>query len=175
MSKPITDVTAERLRELLDYDAATGEFTYRVKRGHMRPGDLAGGLMPVGYVQIYVDGKNYLAHRLAWLHVTGAMPERYIDHRDTNKSNNRFTNLRDVSEIVNGHNRKGANKNNLASGLIGVRRNRLRWAAQITVNRKPHHLGTYDTPEQAHAVYLEAKRQFVPGLGETPLLMGSCS
>jgi hypothetical protein len=150
-------ITAERLRELRDYNPQTGQFFYKVKSGCNRAGALCGSHHAQGYVQMNIERRTYLAHRLAWLYVTGNWPAKDVDHIDCDKKNNCLANLRDVSEVVNGHNRKGPNKNNRSSGLIGVKRNKDRWAAGITINRKPSHLGTYDTPEQAHAAYLQAK------------------
>lgn len=167
MAKPtVAPLTQERLKSLLNYNPETGAFTWLVKRGNLRAGSPAGGLNTAGYIQLMVDGSNHLAHRLAWLYMTGGWPAQDIDHRDGCKGNNQFKNLRDVSEIVNGHNRHGPNKNNRASGLIGVKRNRNRWSPCITVNGKQHHLGTFDTPNQAAAVRALAKSQ--AGLGHDP-------
>lgn len=148
MAKP-AELTQERLKSLLRYDPDTGQFTWVVKRGNLRAGSPAGGLNAAGYVQIMVDFKNHYAHRLAWLYVHGRWPEKDIDHIDGNKANNRIANLRDVSESVNGHNRRGANSNNQSSGLIGVKRNRDRWSAAIVVERAQHHIGTFDSPDEA--------------------------
>lgn len=73
------------------------------------------------------------------------------------RSDNRWANLRMVSRSVNNQNQRRARKDN-KSGLLGVRPNRARWAASIFVYGKKHHLGTYDTAEEAHAVYIKAKR-----------------
>jgi hypothetical protein len=43
-------------------------------------------------------------------------------------------------------------------GFLGVTRSRKRWKAHIKVGDKVLHIGTYDTPEEAHAAYLAAKR-----------------
>ena len=62
----------EELKRLFDYDASTGEFK-RIKRiANQLAGMRAGATRADGYVVIQVQSKQYLAHRLAWLYVTGA-------------------------------------------------------------------------------------------------------
>lgn len=76
----MVELTAERLRDLFDYDEATGVFTRRFRRGPTSAGKPAGTKNGRGYVQIMVDGRIYMAHRLAWLHMTGSWPTNQIDH-----------------------------------------------------------------------------------------------
>ena len=85
---------ALRLRELLSYDPDTGLFRWSKNKGSKDAGELAGCVSPKGYILIGIDGCLYLAHRLAWLYVHGEFPEKDIDHRDQDKSNNRICNLR---------------------------------------------------------------------------------
>lgn len=59
----------ERLCELLHYCPETGIFTWKVTRkGLAKAGTVAGSTNGRGYRQISVDGKLYLAHRLAWFY-----------------------------------------------------------------------------------------------------------
>jgi len=163
MSKSNSTLTAERLREVLDYEPETGVFTRLVAKRGYRAGGVSGSIMKIGYVEIGVDGGRYLAHRLAWLWVYGVLPTGHIDHIDGDKSNNRITNLRDVERAVNMQNLRTARRDNTSCGLLGVHPNRKRWAAQIIVKGVTYHLGTFDTPEQAHQVYIGAKRLIHPG------------
>lgn len=153
----MTELTAARLRELLAYDPETGFLIRRFSIGGQKAGSIAGNTSNDGRVQLYVDGKNYKAHRLIWLHVTGAWPVNDVDHRDGNPSNNRWDNLRDVTHQVNQQNRQGPTKTN-STKTIGVTMNRDRYGAQIKIDGKRIWLGTFDTPEEASAVYLEMKR-----------------
>lgn len=100
-------ITQARLKELLSYDPATGVFIWKVTRnGKMKVGLPAGSIdREDGYVEICLDRRDYKAHRLAWLYVTGAWPVYGIDHIDRDKTNNRFINLRDVPHSVNLKNR----------------------------------------------------------------------
>lgn len=146
-------ITAARLRELLNYDPATGVFT-------RRQGSLSGrkaGSYDHGYWSISVDCKEYYAHRLAWLYVTGEWPKSKIDHKDCDRGNNRFDNLREASDEVNSQNLRAAQSNN-GTGFLGVSKKRNRFEARIFRDRGLIRLGVFDTPEQAHAAYIAAKR-----------------
>jgi hypothetical protein len=96
-----TDLTQARLKELLDYNPDTGIFTRKVSRPGFRVGDVAGSLTERGYIKIGIDGKNYSAHRLAWLYVHGKSPDNCIDHINGVRDDNRISNLRDVTSQEN--------------------------------------------------------------------------
>jgi hypothetical protein len=156
-------ITQKRLQELLDYKPETGVFTWRVTRSHAIAGAPAGWTDEQAYLQIGVDGVRYQASRLAWLYMTGEWPPSgYIDHRNTIPSDNRWQNLRDATKRTNQENRRRPGKNNKA-GLLGVSPNGARWSASIVSHRRKRHLGTFDTPKQAHAAYIIAKRQLHEG------------
>lgn len=156
---PIETAIAARAHTLLHYDPQSGRFTHRVDRGKNRcAGEEAGYVNSAGYVSLSIDEKRYYAHRLAWLMVTGAWP-LFIDHRDGDRANNRFPNLRDVTRSLNMQNRRTAKATN-ATGRLGVtidKRNG-RFIAQIVIDRRHVHLGCFDDPDAAHLVYLAAKR-----------------
>lgn len=157
-------LTQERLKQLLHYDPKTGVFTWLPNRNRRnsradRIGKPAGyARKKDGYIGVHLEGHQYLAHRVAWLYVTGSWPEGEIDHIDISRSNNAFENLRMVSRSVNMQNRQKARKNN-TTGLLGVSRRSNGFRAVIHTDGKRISLGTYPTPEQAHQVYVEAKRR----------------
>ena len=160
-----TDLTAQRLRELLNYDSATGTFTRRFTRGRCdrwKAGDQVGHLASSGYVQVCVDGSLWQAHRLVWLIEHGALPAKHIDHIDGNRSNNRLSNLRECDDLLNMQNIRKAHKDNKL-GVLGVKAHQNKFLARIFSNGKEKSLGLYATPELAHAAYLEAKRKIHPG------------
>lgn len=152
--KPIdkfNNMTASRVREVLDYDPVSGIFRWRVALANrVKVGSIAGSLVR-GYRRVMIDGFSYYAHRLAWLHMTGEWPENEIDHRNRNEDDNRWTNLRLADRSQNCANGK-MNCRNL-SGLKGVTTDRGRYRAKIVINGKIHRLGSYRTPEAAHAAY----------------------
>src|SRR6266704_128840 len=94
-------LTQQRLKELLSYDPLTGVFLWRVKRCNKMPGDVAGCNKNRNYTVVYVEGKSYRAHRLAWFYMTGEWPATFLDHRDMNKHNNAWENLRLATKSQN--------------------------------------------------------------------------
>lgn len=160
-------LTADRLRELLHYDADTGVFTWINPPGmKMRRGALAGSSSrgDRGYVVIGIGGRRYRAHRLAWLYATGEWPTGEIDHLNGQRNDNRFANLRDVTHSLNTQNLR-AKRDRTRSGLLGAqfRGRTRRWRAQIRIGKVRYELGEFDTPEEAHAAYLAAKRKLHEG------------
>jgi hypothetical protein len=154
-------LTAERLREVLDYNSETGAFTWIIQtaRKQTKIGDVAGGLhKSTGYWQICIDYHVYRAHRLAWLYMTGAWPMNQIDHINFNRIDNRFDNLREATNSQNQGNR-GIQKNN-TSGFKGVRWNisAKKWRSQIYINNKHIYLGGFDSINDAVTAYERAAR-----------------
>lgn len=113
-------------------------------------------MKPNGYIIIVIDGHRYRAHRLAVLYITGKWPKAQVDHRDTVRSHNWWSNLREATSQQNGANRR-ANKNNKA-GFKGIfwSKKREKWVAKITPGRRQIHLGVYEDPRDAHAAYAVA-------------------
>jgi len=151
-------ITRARLCALLDYDSKTGEFRWRNRvRRSIQPTDMAGSLDKDGYWIITIDRRPYSAHHLAWLFMKGSWCSQVIDHRDLDRSNNRWTNLRRATISQNNAN-KPLYRNN-ACGLKGVSPDKARWRATIYKNRRRHHLGMFATPQAAHAAYAKAARK----------------
>lgn len=154
------NLSQERLKELLSYDQSTGLFTWLSRTSNrVSVGDIAGSAGKLGYVYIRLDGVRYLAHRLAWFYVTGEWPSNNVDHIDGNPSNNRLGNLRNVTQSGNLQNQRRAHSGS-TSGVLGVYPSRKRFTASIKAEGKKKHLGQFDTKEQAHAAYVNAKRVF---------------
>ena len=150
-------VTQEYLHKILDYNPETGMFTWKVNLGRLaKKGFVAGSIDSWGYRQICIKGKKRLAHRLAWLYVYGEHPKQQIDHIDCDKLNNAISNLRDVDQFVNQHNRKAARKDS-STNLIGAIKDHDKYRAQIRINNNSVFLGTFDTAIEAHNAYKKAK------------------
>jgi len=147
-------LTAYRLRQLVSYDTDTGLFTCIVPRKNRSVGDVETKIAGHGYIAFCVDGKQYTAHRLAWLYVNGEFPKGEIDHANGDKADNRMANLRLASRGQNAANTRLRCDNSI--GLKGVFKNKKRWSAQIQSNGRVFHLGTFDSPEEAHSAYCKA-------------------
>jgi hypothetical protein len=158
----LNELTAERLRSLYTYDAATGHLVSKttgrpvgwpVKGGHLRCA-LMSGAKP---------RKSFFVHRLIWLYVHGSWPAGMLDHINGNKTDNRLENLRDASPAINSQNyRQPTSKN--STGFLGVSKAKGgRFQTSIKVDGRVHWLGRFDDPAEAHAVYVEAKRRHHEG------------
>lgn len=147
-------LTAERVREVLEYDPETGLFTYLVRVSKcIHVGDVAGSMnKSCGYRMIQIDGVRRTAHRLVWLWMTGEWPADEVDHINHDRTDNRWSNLRAASRVQNRVNTPRSRSNK--SGLKGVSRHRRsgKWRSQVG----GRHLGLFDCPIEAHAAYVAA-------------------
>lgn len=113
----------------------------------------------VGYKVVKVDGVKHYVHRVVFLWHHGYLPE-YIDHIDTNKSNNSIENLRKTTNSQNGANR-GIQSNN-KTGFKGVffDKDTKKYRARITVNYKMKYLGVFNDAHSASIAYNSAAEQY---------------
>jgi hypothetical protein len=144
------------LSEHLHYDPVTGKFTWRIRKPGRRE-------IKSAISQIMIDGVGYKPGRLAWALQTGAWPRGVIDHINGVRTDHRFENLRDVTQQENVQNLKGAKKSNKTSNRLGVYPNAGRWSSKISTNGRQIYLGIFDTIDQAHAAYIQAKRRLHKG------------
>lgn len=165
-------LTADRVRSLLDYDAACGTLTWRereVRETTARTdrtwnaryaGKVAGASHNAGYVRLSIDGGQYLAHRLIWLIATGVWPSVEVDHINGDRSDNRWVNLRLATASQNKMN--SATRAGTITGLRGVRRScgKDRYQSKITINGRTIYLGAFGTPTEARAAYEAAARTY---------------
>lgn len=149
-------VNAIRLRELFSYCPESGTFARR------KSGKCVGYKKNNGYIAFTVDSTKYFSHRLAWLYVHGVWPSADIDHIDGDRSNNKIANLRDVTRSTNLQNMRAAKSNNKSTGLLGsyLIKQTGRYTSRIQVNKADVYLGVFDTAEDAHIAYMQAKKRF---------------
>lgn len=115
-----------------------------------------------GYLRVQLSKGIYYAHRLAWLSFYGAWPVGQIDHINGNKIDNRMANLRDVPASINRQNQHNPMRGN-SIGILGVRRNGMKFETSICVEGKGVWLGTFESAEEAQSEYFKAKRIYHPG------------
>jgi hypothetical protein len=108
--------------------------------------------------QLAVDSGAYLVHHIVWIYMTGSWPVLKIDHKDRNKANIKWDNLR---EATHGQNRANS-RSSASSGFKGVykRRRGQRWYAVIRVNRELIQLGSFFSPEEAAKAYKLAAEKY---------------
>jgi len=167
MAKPrlVDSPVGKQLLAALDYDPATGIFTwrYRPDRTVQWNGKWAG--KPAGSVDtsrsssgisIRISRRHYKAHRIAWRIIYGKWPLEDIDHINGDPHDNRIENLRLATRTQNSGNMRLARHN--TSGFKGVTwaKKPERWQAQIKCHGNHYFLGHFDTPEEAHAAYCQA-------------------
>lgn len=155
------ELTADTLRSILHYDSETGIFTRKVSTSNnTKVGDVAGTSGHRGYLYIGIRNRVYAAHRLAWLYVYSHWPSGQIDHINHTPTDNRITNLRDVSVKQNGQNRS-VNADN-KSGYPGVCwfKPTSQWQAAIKHNQRSIHLGRFPTIEEAIAARKAAEKLY---------------
>jgi hypothetical protein len=145
------EITQDKLKEALHYDAETGVVTWRQDRKSNKvKGEIAGYLSPFdGYRRIRINNNLYLAHRLIWVYVMGTWPSEHIDHVDGARDNNKFSNLRQATSKQNCENICIA-KNN-TSGYRGVYFDKSckKWKAAVRHYKQRFHLGYFETAEEA--------------------------
>ncbi len=107
----------------------------------------------MGYIAIRIDRHDYLAHRLAWLYIYGRWPKGRLDHRDTNRANNIFENLREATQSQNLANARRRSDNTSGFKGVSLRKDTGRWAAYVNFEGKRYRLGCFDTKEAASAAY----------------------
>lgn len=147
------------LGDELNYDPSTGVFEWKILWRWRRKKGKVGAVHKDGYRRIYVCGKLYKAEQLAWVLYYKRWPNSLLDHINGIRDDNRIANLREANYSQNAANRRGYAR----SGFKGVTRVRNKFVAQITHQRRCKYLGTFNTPEQAHARYKqEAEKIFGP-------------
>ena len=154
-------VTQEKLKILFNYCSDTGIFTHRKKRQKVVVGTIAGWLDDKGYNTLKIYRKEYRASRMAWLYVYGVLPDKYIDHKNGIRNDDRINNLRLATSAENGFNRKISTR--ATSGFKGVcfHKQAKKWQASAGPRGHATYLGLFNTPQEAHAAYCaHAKKKY---------------
>jgi len=160
-------MTQKRLKELLDYDPETGFFTWKHKiisqgRVSKKSGNVAGCVSKhLGYVMIDVLGSNSYAHRLAFLYMEGFLPKNIkVDHVNRKKTDNRWVNLRLVSDACNARNCSIAKNNKTGVMGVSIIKSTGKYRASILGGKSTKNLGHFECVEDAVKARWEAEKQY---------------
>lgn len=150
--------------EWFAYDPETGIVSWKKKPNRNKPvGTPAGFKWNDGtntYIRIGINGSCIFAHVVAITLLNGRLPSGPIDHIDGDGTNNRATNLREVSHTENLRNQRLNARN--SSGVMGVDFHAAssKWRARIIVDKKERHLGTFDTRDETVSARKSAETRF---------------
>lgn len=154
----VAALSHEELLRLVDYDSERGILTRKVRTSNrVHIGDEVGTLSGNGYRMARIGGQLGYVHQFVWFYVHGVWPDHDIDHKDRDKLNNRDGNLRKATDSQNLANKKKPSNN--TSGFKGVHPKRKKWCAQIRCGDQRVTLGSFSTPEEAHAAYVNAANE----------------
>lgn len=147
------------LNEIFDY--IDGNLYWKIQTGrNVKIGAKAGCFdKSLGYVKVSVKGKQYGAHRLIFLMHHGYLP-KIIDHKNSNRSDNRIENLREATFVTNAQNCKKFSNNK--TGIKGVfwREIIKKYVASISVNGKRILLGNFLNLEDAANEVKNAREKY---------------
>lgn len=145
-------VDVSKLRNMLDYDAATGEFTWKHNN---KPA----GWVRNGYRRIQIDGVAVTAHRAAYAYSRGYWPkdDLTIDHKDQNGLNNALDNLRVATPSQQNYNSK---RKPGKTGYRGVTLSGKKYRVRIGVDGDTIDLGSFDDVKEAIMTRLAANNMF---------------
>lgn len=154
--------TLKRLKELFTYDRNTGHLLSNKTTSFQRKeGEPVGGKKGNGYWMTYIDGVNYYNHRLVWYIHNGLIPKnKYVDHINRNRMDNRIENLRLVS--FTGNTQNASIRSDNSSGVRGVSwfSPTKKWRARIKVNKKEVCLGYFKEFSDAIRVRKAAENKY---------------
>jgi hypothetical protein len=156
-------LTIEWISSVLEYAPETGLFLWKINSGSAIKGGKAGSLDTQGYRRIGLGNRLYKAHRLAWYLCTGNWPKDEIDHINGNRDDNRIANLRQADRYINTQNASIRSDNSTGFAGVSFYKPTRKWKAQIGHSSVKLHLGYFDSPSDAHAVYVAAKMELHPG------------
>ncbi|WP_110877309.1 HNH endonuclease [Franconibacter helveticus] len=158
------DLSKDVVDRYFSYDPKSGVLYCKTPFGNKKCGDRIGGKADGGYLKVRFKGKNIRLHRIIWILVNGEIPSSLVvDHIDGDKLNNRISNLRLCTQNQNTLNRRVHSNN--ASGFKGVYyndspRNKKKWIAQISIDKRKIRLGRFYTKEEAHEAYVVASKKY---------------
>ncbi len=156
-----------RLREILHYDRETGIWTWlhrsdRNKQWNGRfVGKRAGCIdLDTGYWRIRIDDILYYAHRLAFLYVLGSWPEDEADHKNLNRADCSWDNLRPATRGENNTNHPTRSDNTSGFKGVSLEKRTGKWTSEYRLNGNRYRRSGFATAAEAHAAYVEDSQKY---------------
>jgi hypothetical protein len=110
--------------------------------------------------RIRLDGERVMLTHVIWFIQTGEWPDELVDHKDRDRRNIRFANLRPATHQENQRNKWMPNQWGLKGVCFNPKSSTNPWMALIRRDRKQEYLGCFPTPEQAHEAYCAAAKKY---------------
>ena len=139
-------LTQKRLCEVLNYDPATGIFTWTKGRRKGKVADTSHDER--GFLKVAIDGKRHLLHRLAWLWMTGTVCRWSVEHVNGDHSDNRWANLREGDR---GQKRQQQAPRNEPTKSRGISKVGDLFEAMVEVRGRVFNLGAFASDTEAAA------------------------
>jgi len=134
-------------------------FTRNKNAGTKKAGDIA-GYKVAGYTYITIDNVAYPAHRLAFLYMDNIYPETDVDHKNMDRNDNRFQNLRISSRRLNMLNIKAHQDSNTGVKNVFLREDTGKYSVRMTIDGRYRSLGCFDDLELATLVADYAREKY---------------
>lgn len=149
-------LTQAKVKRLFEY--RDGKLYWKKSLGRVKKGDEAGSMSGKGYKQVGIDKNVYRYGRIIYLMFHGYIPE-CVSYIDSNRLNTRIENLREATPSqISCHKKKLSNNTSAFKG-VSFHKQVGKYKAAIVKKKKSHHLGYFDTPQEAHKAYCKAAKK----------------
>lgn len=165
-------LTAEYIRDILDYDSKTGVFTWKNRADSPYPWNQRWSGKTAGRTKAHPNSSNqgkgirinnweYQCSLLAWLYIYSEWSDTLIDHKNGNRFDDSIDSLRKCTRLQNNQNRKPHKDGVSKYKGVWCEKRRNHWVAEIKTFNGKIHLGSFHTEKRAAKAYdIAAKKYF---------------
>ena len=146
-------ITQLLLKQTFEYNPTTGIFTWKSNVNKDSSwntrfvGKPAGGVSN-GYIRLEIGNESIYAHIAAFIYMTNERPDK-VDHKDTIKTNNSWSNLRICTQSQNSANRQKPINNTSGYKNVSWFKPKNKWRVKVTKDGKSYHGGYFNSLEEA--------------------------